>query len=751
MKKLYYGYPSIFLPRFQTVSVIQFTKTFLCLFFAFLFVNNSIFSQSLTIGARSYMVMNGAPSLVIKDAALINNGNFSESQSTVKFSGYADTTQSYLSGSNTTTFYNLTTSKSAYGTALKSMGRVRNILSVSSGHLYCDSNLTLLSDAALTARVDVVPANSNIYGKAMVQRYMPPRRAWRLMTAPVTSSGSIFNTWQNGGVYEAGKGTWVTGSNPTGAGGNGLDASPQNNVSMKTFNFNTQAFVNVSNTKVAVSSGSSGNADNTGYFMFVRGDRVYNNFDYSGGVCNTTTLTSIGQLQAHTQTFVTAKDSAKYTLIGNPFASPIDFNNITRNNIVKRFFVLDPTIGSVGSWVMLDDIDGDGVFTKSIGASSMTKEIQSGQAFMVVTNGNVASASVVFEETSKTSVGNTNIMGRPSVPNKIASIRSNLYLLQPDTAVIADGVVTEFDDRYSSKTNQDDASKPSNTNENLTLIRNGLSFSVERRSMLTQNDTIYFKAWRTSQRRYRLEFIPSYLAQTGLQGFLEDSYLKTSTLVHLNVPTTYDFDINGDAASQAMDRFKIVFRPGAVLPVTISNIKAALQTNNTIKVEWKVENEINIVKYEVEKSVDGISFTQVDVTNVNGTNNTSNSYNWIDENAIAGNNFYRIKIVDANGQMKYSSVVKVALEKNTSSISIYPNPIKNNTINIQFSNQKAGTYQVRLINNLGQVLYNNSLQNNEGNSSQVIKPATTLAAGTYQIEIISPDKSRTTQKLFVEQ
>ena len=56
-------------------------------------------------------------------------------------------------------------------------------------------------------------------GKVIVQRYFPARRAWRLFTAPLSGAGSIFDNWQNKGVYQAGVGTYVTGTgatNPTG-------------------------------------------------------------------------------------------------------------------------------------------------------------------------------------------------------------------------------------------------------------------------------------------------------------------------------------------------------------------------------------------------------------------------------------------------------------------------------------------------------------------------------------------------------
>ena len=51
------------------------------------------------------------------------------------------------------------------------------------------------------------------------------------------------------------------------------------------------------------------------------------------------------------------------------------------------------------------------------------------------------------------------------------------------------------------------------------------------------------------------------------------------------------------------DRFRIVFAPSVVLPVTFTSVKAYRQDKN-INVEWRVENEMNIKQYEVEKSIE---------------------------------------------------------------------------------------------------------------------------------------------------
>src|SRR4026209_2584782 len=59
-------------------------------------------AQQISILNGGYLTMKGNVSLVIKDAAFLNNGQFSSVNGTVKFTGNADTSISYISGNSTT-------------------------------------------------------------------------------------------------------------------------------------------------------------------------------------------------------------------------------------------------------------------------------------------------------------------------------------------------------------------------------------------------------------------------------------------------------------------------------------------------------------------------------------------------------------------------------------------------------------------------------------------------------------------------
>lgn len=333
------------------------------------------------------------------------------------------------------------------------------------------------------------------------------------------------------------------------------------------------------------------------------------------------------------------------------------------------------------------------------------------------------------------------------------SIRTNLYLLMADSSrILADGVYTEYNNLYHDSVTLEDAMKFTNIKENIGLLRYGKTLAVERRPIIHANDTLFIKLWKTTQRSYQIELVTNMLTNAGLQAFFVDSYLNSSTPLGLGTTTKINFAINADTASSAMYRFKIVFKPLAFfapLPVTFTSVKA-YQQGEKIEVNWKVENEINMAKYEVEKSVNGTDFSLVNITLVNGTNNISGNYLWLDDSQVTGCNFYRIKGVNLNGSNKYTPVVKVMAGKTGASFTAYPNPVKGNTINLQLVNQPAGIYQVKLMNFAGQVVYTNKLPVSSNSMSQSLNLGTSMLKGIYQLEIKNGENSTQLKKIIVE-
>ncbi len=628
-------------------------------------------------------------------------------------------------------------------------------------------NIILTSTATSTARVADITNNQNnpgnhIDGKVTVQRYYPnanpqTHRSWRLVTAPVKDAGIIFDQWQlSGAAYDptpvtgnAGRGTLITGPVTS---TNGLDYTPTNNYSLR--KIVNMAYINIANTKVPLSPTVGDliddQADNAAYFLFVRGDR--NPILTNGYSNNATILNSKGLLQTGTQKITINND---FELVGNPYASPVDFNLINKSNNINpnRFYVYDPNINQVGAFVTMEDYNTPGSFTPSTpyGFSPQRNDILSGQAFLVFKAIPGVPASLTFEENDKSPTNNL-AMFRPVNPTGVtASLRATLKLLNNDkTSTLADGALIEFNDSYSESVDMYDAFKFTNINETFLILRNNKILSVERRPLVKNNDTVFLQLTKTSQRGYRFEFIPNNF-DANLTAFLDDSFSGKQTPLSMTAASNYDFAITADAKSAVPNRFRIVFKQLAAgsLPVTFTGVKAYRQSDKTV-VEWKVENEINISRYEVEKSADGINFIKVNNTNAIGTGGGSITYNWLDANALTGNNFYRIRSIGIDGSFEYSGIVVVKIGDLPSGIKIYPNPVTNGIIGAEFKNMRLGIYKVKLLNSAGQTVFNKTVNHTIGNAVHNIQPDYKMSSGIYQIEVTSPGKQINRIKVIVE-
>jgi hypothetical protein len=704
--------------------------------------------QKLYIQPATQLILNETVDIVINNAGINNNGTIVPSNSTVYLTGYSDSSISNITGTSRTTLTNLAINKQAYGSAIKSMVDITNTLVMMAGNIYSDSTLTLKSAASNTARITPVPAGCQIIGKVLVERYMPARRSWRLLTSPLYNTNTIYNTWQNKGVYTPGAGMFVTGPNPTGEFGNGLDSSIRNNASMFKWNNGTQVLEAINNTHVNISDGIGSSAANTGYFAFVRGDRTYSNFTIPNR--NATTLTSYGSIQTGTQTFSSCSgcnNAGQYFLIGNPFASPIDFNSLTRTNLVKRFYVWDPAINSQGGYVMLDDIDGDGIFTKSVSGSSQGRDIQSGQAFFIETQ-NAGSSALSIAEVNKSANNNTAIF-RPSSPlAAVQNLRITLYSKETDsTLIVADEALAEFDSTFSDEVSVEDAHKFSNIDEGISFSRHGKLLTAERRPVIDIHDTLFIRLNKMKTKNYQFKFTSADFNYQNLVAVLEDRFLNTIKVLSLNTDTNYyDFSISSDTASSGAGRFKIVFRNNiSTLPVYFISLNATPAENNCL-IEWKVANETAIVMYEVERSVNNNPFQSIGSVTRAGSNLTG-IYNWKDVKLNVGDVFYRIKSTSKNAVVKYSEIIKVNFGKE-GFINVFPNPVTGNTVQVSFFNQPEGRYHFALTNAEGKIFYETS-RNITGNyivQSFLLKDK--IAPGVYRFIITGNQRPKRLFNLF---
>lgn len=141
---------------------------------------------------------------------------------------------------------------------------------------------------------------------------------------------------------------------------------------------------------------------------------------------------------------------------------------------------------------------------------------------------------------------------------------------------------------------------------------------------------------------------------------------------------------------------------GALLPVKISSLYARTSDCN-VHVSWKTMEAGNGI-FEVQRSNDGQNYSTIGT--IGFDNNGPALFNFVDENPPAGNNFYRLKLIDRLGKFGFSKQLSV---KNSCGMlnpdfSIYPNPVTTNYTTVYINSDKAQNIEIHLLNVNGQSL-----------------------------------------------
>jgi len=174
------------------------------------------------------------------------------------------------------------------------------------------------------------------------------------------------------------------------------------------------------------------------------------------------------------------------------------------------------------------------------------------------------------------------------------------------------------------------------------------------------------------------------------------------------------------------------------LPVKLTAFNAVLNNNsNKVDLTWSTASEINVSHFVVEKSTDGINYSDAGVVFAYGTATGKADYKLSDNiaNDQAKIIYYRLRSVDIDGKGQLSAtriIRRNSQEENKITILTYPNPVSNElriTVPANWQNKKA-VYEV--FNSNGQI----AKRAETSNSSQTETiNVTNLAPGFYIVRV----------------
>jgi len=170
------------------------------------------------------------------------------------------------------------------------------------------------------------------------------------------------------------------------------------------------------------------------------------------------------------------------------------------------------------------------------------------------------------------------------------------------------------------------------------------------------------------------------------------------------------------------------------LPVTFLGL-TSVKNDDAVNINWQVSYEINTLKYIVERSTDGINFSDIGSTPFRDGNALNNAYQFTDNNlpAMSGTIYYRIRELDVDGSVVYSKIVSVQQNTLAGRLSVYPNPART-SVTVSFSHSVGGMVSLRLFDLKGSMLWQQQQQAAAGQNNIQIDYIRNLPAGVYILQ-----------------
>ena len=179
------------------------------------------------------------------------------------------------------------------------------------------------------------------------------------------------------------------------------------------------------------------------------------------------------------------------------------------------------------------------------------------------------------------------------------------------------------------------------------------------------------------------------------------------------------------------------FTISAPLSVNLATF-GAICTDHSIKLKWGIQNDLDIVKYEIEKSSTGLVFTSIGAITANGIS-TESKYVFTDNDPIVGTNYYRMKVYHKNTAVNISSIVRIYFGEVGNTIFIYPNP-SGSELSVRFAAVNKGRYQMSVLSNDGQRLVTMPIVHDGTDKTVKINMPATLPKGVYRLFLIDKDQ-----------
>ena len=170
------------------------------------------------------------------------------------------------------------------------------------------------------------------------------------------------------------------------------------------------------------------------------------------------------------------------------------------------------------------------------------------------------------------------------------------------------------------------------------------------------------------------------------------------------------------------------------LPVTLVGLDAVKKDNGTATVSWQTTTEINSAWFEVQHSTNREKWKNIDEIVAAGYSNNLLSYDVTHQTPEVGSNFYRLKMIDADGSFEYSKEINLDIKAEKPKLQvIYPMPVQSN-LNLRYTTAAFEKAQIAIYDAQARLVIARDVSN-IANANEVQINVESLSSGTYLVKL----------------
>jgi hypothetical protein len=187
---------------------------------------------------------------------------------------------------------------------------------------------------------------------------------------------------------------------------------------------------------------------------------------------------------------------------------------------------------------------------------------------------------------------------------------------------------------------------------------------------------------------------------------------------------------------------------GSPFPVEMTSFEG-ISRNGAVELTWSTASESNNDKFEVERSLNGKTFTKVGEVKGSGNSTVVKNYSYSDRFKTSGTVYYRLNQVDLDKKSEYSKVIAVNHSASgTGNMTIAPNPVTNRELTVSLGQTTNGAGIVRLLDMTGRQMFSQEIGTGRSETTLNIS-SLNLRPGIYLISVTANGQNAT-QRIVIQ-